>query len=153
MRSIDQSQKAELLKLSMEGATLLGCLSQEISKKRRLSIKPILSNEVAGICSESFSAGEMLFGDNLQEKIKATKSAANLLKDFGASSYRGRRDAPYSLNGNNRSLNFRAPFNRGGFYNQHQGRGMNRGRSNSMLNQGQNYQQQNYQQHSYQQRK
>ena len=93
---IDQSQKAELLKLSMESATLLGCLSGEISKGRRLAIKPFLNEDVAGICSEPTPAGELLFGDNLPEKIKATKSIASMLKSVGTSSYQGHRFFPYN---------------------------------------------------------
>ena len=145
---IDQSQKAELLKLSMESATLLGCLSGEMSKRRRLAMKPVLNKEVAGICSEAAPAGELLFGDNLPERIKATKSTASMLKSVGTSSYRGRRYSPYG----NQNLNFRAPSQRGGGYNRpYRGQGMNRSNT-SMLSRRQNYQQQNYQQANYQQK-
>lgn len=59
-----------ILKLAMDGANLLGSQSQDITKKRRLEVKPALSPEYAGICNAqvfllTWSCWSNLFFDKL----------------------------------------------------------------------------------------
>ncbi len=68
----------------IDSETVLGSLSQEIAQKRRLDIKPVLNKEVAGICTTPIAAGEWLFGENMTDQIKNSRSTANMIRSTTA---------------------------------------------------------------------
>lgn len=85
----------ELLSLSMDAGAILGLASQEISNKRKAELKPHLNKEFASICSNKNPTSEWLFGDNVLDQLKASKSAANVIKPAFSYQPRTHRFQPY----------------------------------------------------------
>jgi hypothetical protein len=98
----------KILSLCKDGTNVAGSAIQEMNVRRKLEVKPHLNPEYAGICSASTTVSEQLFGDNLPESLKATKTTSELLKKTMTKSYRSKpydRTSGFSLN------RFRPPFN------------------------------------------
>jgi hypothetical protein len=91
-----------------DGANLLGAGFQDISARRRMDIKQHIQPEYAGICSGKEVASEFLFGDNLDEELKKSKSASELMKKVGVNR-RAFVPKPYSRIQNSTHLNFNRP--------------------------------------------
>lgn len=114
----------EIVRHSMDGAMALGVAQQELSMKRRLDIKPHLNSDYSGICSNRIPVSEFLFGDDLSESLKTSKTTSDLIKKTGHKFIgTNNRTRPYSRNQNQRphfsgNLNFNRPsfsnFRRGG---------------------------------------
>jgi len=90
----------------MLGAEALVHTFLAISSKRRAEIKPNLDRQYAGICAAQ-SHGEYLFGSNIVESLKASKSVAGVIKNAVTGN---KRFAPYKTT---RNLNFKRPSFRG----------------------------------------
>ncbi len=105
-KEIPKDLGKELLSLSMDAGAILGLASQEISKKRKTELKPHLNKEFASICSSKNAPTEFLFGDNVLDQLKASKSAANVIKP--AFSYQPRAQ-PYQPYKPRQPLNFKQP--------------------------------------------
>lgn len=69
----------DLLKLAVQAATFNSKLSQDINLKRKQDIKPCLSSDIMAVCNTP-STPDFLFGDNVCETIKATKTAAAVMR-------------------------------------------------------------------------
>lgn len=101
----------DLLRLTVQAATLNSKLSQDINIKRKQDIKPCLNNEIVAVCNTP-SSPEFLFGDNVCETIKATKAAAAVMKPYFSN-----RDNSLNYNraftprGGGPRFNYRQPFN------------------------------------------
>jgi hypothetical protein len=109
---IPKNVSESLLKFCLDGASAAAMQHRESNVKRMQAIKPLLSSQFAGICSTPVT-GSYLFGDNLNEALKTSKTVTNILKR--GTNY---RFTPYSTQrGTTQSLNYRGqfrPFNRGG---------------------------------------
>jgi hypothetical protein len=73
----------ELLTLTMDGANQMGAAFREINVKRRLQIRPYLSSEIAGICSNQVPASELLFGSNLEKDLTAIRASSKIVRGVG----------------------------------------------------------------------
>lgn len=69
-----------ILRISMDGANLLGAGFQQLTAKRRLEVKPHLNSDYASICTSKSLPSEHLFGNDLNETLKASKNTAGLVK-------------------------------------------------------------------------
>jgi len=105
------------MQLVKNGSNLLGQGFQEINARRKLEIKPHLAQEYASICGAKENTTEYLFGDNLEEQLKKSKSASDLVRKF-SNRYPAARARPYERVQAHGSLNFNRPsqnqFQRGG---------------------------------------
>lgn len=104
---IGQDLRTKLLKMSMEASTALSYAADELNKRRKLEIKPSLNNEFAGICSAKSAEG-YLFGANLPDQLKASKSTAQIMRSSVMKQpYERQRFQPYRRD--NSHLNFQSP--------------------------------------------
>lgn len=88
----------------MDAGAILGLASQELSFKRKTELKPYLNKDFVAICSARVPTTEWLFGDNIVDQLKASKSASNVVKPAFTPFVRPGRVHPYRQN-----LNFRRP--------------------------------------------
>ena len=146
---IPKSLKEELLKMSLEAASVLGNLMQDFNQKRKLEVKPFLNKDFVGICNEGNSSAEWLFGDNISEQLKNSKATANVVRSTLKSQGRGAvRFNPYQRQNQNNfrgNLNWRAPWGRGAYNRSFRGSQFRRG-SQTFRQNSQPYYQQNNQQ-------
>jgi hypothetical protein len=117
----------KILGLCKDGVSIAGSSIQEMNTRRKLEVKPHLNQEYAGICTAAVSTSEQLFGDNLADALKATKTTSELLKKTMSKSFRPKpydRNAPGSLN------RYRPPFNaqQGSFSHRGSGHGFRQNR-------------------------
>lgn len=110
----------DILRLAIQAATLNSKLFQELNMKRKQEIRPCLNNDIAAVCNTP-STPELLFGDNICDTIKATKSAAAVMRSSsftrpsGGSTFSNRTRGNYYHSNRGSSLKFnRASFGRGG---------------------------------------
>lgn len=99
----------KILKLSMDAGNLIGSQFFDLSARRRMEIKPFLNADYAGICNSSIKQSEWLFGENMSEALKASKTAASVMKTMNKT---GRyRAVPYQVpqRQQNGYLNFQRP--------------------------------------------
>lgn len=116
---IPKDVRADLLKMVMDAGKAFGTGFYELSMKRRNDMKPFINPEYSDICSNRHPVSEFLFGSNLADKLKESKSSSELARK---ASVRGNRFRPYQrpMNGQERpnNLNFSRPstlpFRRGG---------------------------------------
>lgn len=85
----------EVLQVCMDGANVLGNGLQMINMKRRQEVKQYLNQEFAGICNTSVPVTENLFGDDLKETMKASKTTSQVMRS-GFTKARGFRPQPYN---------------------------------------------------------
>ncbi|OXA39211.1 Gag-Pro-Pol polyprotein [Folsomia candida] len=78
--NIPKEVKISILKLAIDGGNILGDQIQSISKKRRLEVKKHINSEYHGICNSQIPVSEFLFGSDLNETLKASKTASNFFK-------------------------------------------------------------------------
>ncbi len=88
----------KLLQLNMDAANMLGNGFQSITKNRKTEIKPFLNGDFAGICSEDIQPTQFLFGNDLKETLKNTRTATMVMKQTFArgNNFRGK---PYDYSG------------------------------------------------------
>lgn len=128
---MDHSLKTDLLKMALDVSTALAFATDEINKQRKADIRPSLTAESSNICNGK-SDGSLLFGANLPEQLKASKSTAQIVKSSVARvEMRKSRPHPYRRE-TSYPLNSSGPFprSRGTFrgQNRRQWRGPNRER-------------------------
>lgn len=84
-------------------------LSEDMDKKRKIEMKPVLNREYSSICSTSKTDGGLLFGENILEQLKASKSSSQLVRTVSSSRGTGSRTmnrfSPYQRP----SLNYQGP--------------------------------------------
>ena len=96
-KKIPNEYSRDLLKMSMEASSILGSMNFELNQKRKNEIKPSLNKEFAGICSNQVPVTEWLFGDNITDQLKASKSTASVFKTNLVKQYnQGQRFTPYN---------------------------------------------------------
>ena len=121
-KQIPKTVSETILKLCLDGAALNAMQHKETNQKRKQTIKPLLSQNYSGICSTTApDSSRFLFGDNLAETVKASRSVTNLMKS-GQS-----RFVPYSRGRSSYNLNMRGQF-RGQYRGGYRGRPMYRNR-------------------------
>ena len=123
----DDSAKQIMTFLS-DAATATAHAFQDLSNKRRAQIKKTLPKDVAAAVYNSdiqSQCSELLFGDNLAERLKTARSTVNLTRQFRGRGNnrmmpyrgrgRGRGGSHYGSGGTTDNLNFRGPphHNRG----------------------------------------
>lgn len=114
--------RENLLRMALDAEKVLGSLTQDIAQKRRVDIKPVLNQDVAGICSATIAPGEWLFGDNIAEQLKNSRATANVIRSSLQTSRRNFRYSPFGQRGTFKSnLNWKTPSQRGGYNPQHRG--------------------------------
>lgn len=93
----------EIITTLMDGANMLGNGVQIINQKRRKEVKSHLQPDYAGICSSNVPVTGFLFGDDLKESLKSSKTAASVVKPIMAGGkYRQfRMNKPYSRSSGN----------------------------------------------------
>lgn len=111
---IPRDISTKLLKLALDSANVAGTQMQELNKKRRLEVKPFLSQEYQGICTAKLAPSEYLFGENLAETLKSTKATASVIR---CSTSRQRYHPYSSTYQRGSSLNFSRPSNFRGRWN------------------------------------
>jgi len=84
----------QVLKLTIVSANLIGDQLQEINSKRRLEVKRYLNSEYGSICSSQVKNSEWLFGNDLNESLKASKVSSSVMKQTMAKPSRYR---PYNI--------------------------------------------------------
>lgn len=78
---IGVENKDELMKRILVGSTSLVKSFNQLSAKRKLDIKPCFHAEYSGICSNQFKTTEFLFGDNIVEALKSSRSVSSVVKN------------------------------------------------------------------------
>lgn len=104
-RNVPKEFSQEILKLSMDAGSILGLASQELSVKRKTELRPCLNKDFVAICSAKVPTTEWLFGDNIVDQLKASKSAANVVRPAFTPFVRPNRMHPYKQP----NLNYRRP--------------------------------------------
>lgn len=85
-----------MLQMNMNAANVLGHSFQQITSRRRSEVKPYLNADFASICSTDVPATELLFGNDLKETLKNSKTASQVMKQtFARRPYRSK---PYDSN-------------------------------------------------------
>ncbi len=104
--------KTKLLGMVLQSAAMNAAANREINVKRKQKIRPALSKEASSICSSGNITTEFLFGDNVTEAIKSSKSMANLLKPSGIKPrlYNVRNSGTFAPNRQHIQGNFRRTF-------------------------------------------
>lgn len=70
----------EIVRLCVGGANFMSLGLREASTRRRQSIRPHLSAQYSGICSTVTENGPLLFGENLAEKLRQSRTVSNIMK-------------------------------------------------------------------------
>jgi hypothetical protein len=100
-----------LLKATMDSATMIGVAQRELNAKRKAGIKSSVLPEYAAICSNRMQVKEYLFGDDLEQSLKSTKSSSRIVKASPTFVGRVNRFMPYARGSQSSGpLNFRRPF-------------------------------------------
>ncbi|XP_035707238.1 uncharacterized protein LOC118435361 [Folsomia candida] len=93
--NIPKEVKISILKLAIDGGNILGDQIQSISKKRRLEVKKHINSEYHGICNSQIPVSEFLFGSDLNETLKASKTASNVIRKSFTRQGQNQRPQPY----------------------------------------------------------
>lgn len=112
----------EIIDFAIKGANFLGHQLQEMNLKRRGNVKRHINSDYSGICNREIPNSEWLFGTELAESLKQSKTASTIMK----SSLRGNRFRPYNMQ---RSPSANLNFQRLPSYPQKRGNWNNRGRN------------------------
>lgn len=68
----------DIVRNSLDAITLMGCVSHEISLKRKQNVKPAFSPQFQPLCSSSRPVTKYLLGDDLQKGMKEAQEASRL---------------------------------------------------------------------------
>lgn len=120
---IKQALREDLIKQCMELGSILAIASDDVNKRRKGEIKPAINREFASICSTSKSTGGLLFGENVLDQFKVTKSSSQLVRSASIreNTRGGMRFTPYKRP----PLNYQSPsFRSRGAFRQTRGRPM-----------------------------
>lgn len=92
---ISTTLASQILRANMDAANMLGYAMQQINNKRKAEIKPFLNADFAGICSSSVPVTDFLFGNDLKETLKNSKTESMVMKQtFTRRNFRGK---PYDF--------------------------------------------------------
>ena len=91
----DNIDKKEIVQTTADITAMLGQATNEISQKRRLFVRSVLKDEYKDLTSITSETSELLFGDNLPQKIKDL-NLRNKLKHKPSYSYSNKGGKPYS---------------------------------------------------------
>lgn len=108
-QELPKDVKAAILKLSVDGANILGNELQEVNLRRRSNVKRYINPQFHGVCSLNAGPGEWLFGNDLSESLKSSKASSAL-----ALPNRGFRFNPYQRQNSTRPAsgsNYQQPLN------------------------------------------
>lgn len=84
---------AHISRLTVDGITMCGFASYEMSMKRREELKPFFNPKYRGICNRSIPPGEYLFGEDLQASLKKASETYQV----------GQRISPGAMRSSNRA--------------------------------------------------
>lgn len=135
--TISQPLRENLIRSCMAVNSILAMMTEDFNKKRKLEMKPSLNREYSAICTTSKTRSGLLFGDNIVEQLRATKSSSQLVKSAG---FRGQRGGNRYFTPRRGALNYQGPSYRGAF------RG---GRNRSQMRRQNPYQPYQQRQHPY----
>ena len=86
-RSLDLRQ---VMGYTVDSITLLGRAHKQISNERKECLKPVLNEDIRGLCNKDTTSSEYLFGENLVESIREanenyriSNSIINTTSSFG----------------------------------------------------------------------
>lgn len=77
----------------LDAAKLLGTSMRELTSQRRTQFRSVLAVDISDTPA---GASEYLFGDNLDDRVKASKTSSSLVKSDGFQQRRPQRFTPYS---------------------------------------------------------
>lgn len=97
----------EIAKLCVGGANFMAMGLRDSSHRRRQIIRPNLSSQYGGICSFTTEHSTLLFGDNLSDKLKQSRTVSNIMKFPASRSYSGASSSYASLNFRGQTRRFR----------------------------------------------
>ena len=87
-RSLDLRQ---VMGYTVDSITLLGRAHKQISNERKECLKPVVNEDIRGLCNKDTTSSEYLFGENLVESMREVKenyrisnSIINTISSFGA---------------------------------------------------------------------
>ncbi|XP_071509229.1 uncharacterized protein [Diadema antillarum] len=112
---------ALVARLAVDGVTLCGNASYEMSMRRREELKPAFNQKYRGICSRSIPVGETLFGKDLQTTLKNVGESYLVGQKVNSSdrprrrSFGSRRMEPYRHNFQQRDRPWDRSADRHGF--------------------------------------
>ncbi|OXA42207.1 hypothetical protein Fcan01_23311 [Folsomia candida] len=75
---VPNATRTSILKIAIDTANLLGDQLQNISARRKSDVKRFINPEYSAICSTQVSGTEFLFGNDLNEALKASKAVSNV---------------------------------------------------------------------------
>ena len=120
---LGKEEVGKILKKAVEGISVLAPAHRQISNERKANIKPYLSMEYGGICDTKDHPSVYLFGEDLAQALRQTKTVSGVVR----SATRGNRQSRFTPYGNKRglsSLNYRGRYNfRGGGRRRYRSRG------------------------------
>ncbi|OXA46376.1 hypothetical protein Fcan01_18896 [Folsomia candida] len=103
---------SSIVKLAIDAANVLGDQSQQVNSNRKMDLKRYLNPDYAGICTSQVPQSEWLFGSELSESLKESKTTSSLMRNTSVRG--GDRFHPYNRPGTSRqnysSLNYQRPF-------------------------------------------
>lgn len=79
-KSLSKESCEKILKLCLDGAMFAARQHQELSVKRRHAMKPVFTPQVSAICQGYQRPGRYLFGENLTETLRTSRSITNIVR-------------------------------------------------------------------------
>lgn len=80
---VKHSPKAALppiLKPQLDSAKLISVSIQDISQRRKNNLKSFMRPEYRALCSAKLPTSKYLFGDNLEQSLKAVRATSNIVR-------------------------------------------------------------------------
>ena len=110
-KKLSKEDVKPVLASAMDAAQCIGQAHREISLRRRNDLK-LVRPALASLCSSDVPITEFLFGDKLEDGLKAAQAASNLVQKPGLMNRPLRRYRPYPTR-RGVSLNVRGGLRRG----------------------------------------
>lgn len=132
IKSTPRSTLPSILKPLLDSAKQTSIVIQDINLRRKNNLKTFMRPEYRLLCSSKLPTTKFLFGDNLEQSMKAVRATSSIIRPLNESYRRFhpyRQLKPNHLN-YNRPLQ-QQPFNRGGLQFRNPRRNSQRGRWNN----------------------
>ncbi|OXA40050.1 hypothetical protein Fcan01_25158 [Folsomia candida] len=139
---IPKEVTSTVLQLAIDGSNIFGDQFQTVNGTRRFEMKRFLNPEYAGICNNKIPSGEYLFGTDLADILKSSKTTSAFMRNTvnRNSRYQPYMKAAVPRQAGSANLNWNRPFSY-----PNRGNGLNRFRQTFQANQPR-FQSQNFSQ-------